>query len=65
MENVNAAKVILSYPETSKKVYLPKEITNEGIIRLSHRKEGQGLTTETAFIKDSLEKTIRFKNRIP
>ncbi|MBH49432.1 MAG: hypothetical protein CMG69_01600, partial [Candidatus Marinimicrobia bacterium] len=61
MENVNTAKVILSYPETSKKVYLPKEITNEGIIRLSHRKEGQGLTTETAFIKDSLEKTIRFK----
>ena len=60
-EDVNAAKVILSYPETSKEVHMPEEITSEGIIRLSHRREGQGLTTETAFITDSLDKNIRFK----
>ena len=60
-KDVNAAKVILSYPETSKEVHMPEEITSEGIIRLSHRREGQGLTTETAFITDSLDKNIRFK----
>ena len=60
-EDVNAAKVILSYPETSKEVHIPEEITSGGIIRLSHRREGQGLTTETAFIADSLDKNIRFK----
>ena len=59
--DVNAAKVILSYPETSKKVHAPEERTTEGVIRLSHQEEGYGITTETAFITDSLDKSIRFK----
>ena len=53
--------MILSYPETSKKVHAPEERTTEGVIRLSYHEEGYGITTETAFITDSLDKSIRFK----